>query len=296
MPASRPKNPAGQRAAASCSVPFEFSAPRLLHCAVPAPWGARKLYNCSATREPPLEHRLSRGRSSTSSGLSVHLMGDSLMYQLLHVARCAVTDPLVRFKSAALHVIPPEPLLTELLTPVLKKGASRMHGAGGEALFVVSFGTWYNWEPSATALPDNVPANWTERRLWRCAPVLPFHSKQVPFHPMQYSLARRKCVDGLGLHAFMSDMKRLVLALKTLVARHAIPRHALVWRSIPAQHYPTPGGLYSTAVAAGWPALKSGLRCVPLAAGGAYAYSRNAAANRVLVELGAPFAMMSMQS
>ena len=158
MPASRPKNPAGQRAAASCSVPFEFSAPRLLHCAVPAPWGARKLYNCSATREPPLEHRLSRGRSSTSSGLSVHLMGDSLMYQLLHVARCAVTDPLFRFKSAALHVIPPEPLLTELLTPVLKKGASRMHGAGGEALFVVSFGTWYNWEPSAAALPDNVPA------------------------------------------------------------------------------------------------------------------------------------------
>ena len=279
-----------------CSLRFEerFTAQHLFGHACPrTPKGTAA--RCSRVRHRAPVRNASRAGATADTrtpplNASVVLAGDSVIEQLYHVAACTA-DPSVRFYRPSLNVVPPEPLLSAQLASILRPGH----------LHIFSFGLWYNWNASAAAAgelatamtadgdvgPGRAPlpeatATWTEAQTRNCSAVRHIDNARH-FDARAYAYARRACGEiSLGLHAFVSDLRRFDVALRATAARLSIPWRDIIWRTLTPQHYrDSPGGFYASSLAA-WPAAQH--ECAPLdtTEQRRLAWQRNAIADAVL--------------
>jgi hypothetical protein len=197
----------------------------------------------------------------------VTLFGDSTMLQMHTAAVCTARET-VEFKYIGAYVLPlPRPLLESLVTEVLRNAAAPKHAA------VFSFGLWYDWavdEASSAsqlkALIAETDSEWTlqltsNASTEACEATRAYHSMVAPrnsplrrwqnFAAADYGQLRRSCPSSTGLRAYISDLKRFDEAVTSVRHRYKVSVERITWRTVPPQHFNTPGGRFFTAARQG---------------------------------------------
>ena len=280
-----------------CHIDKTFTIKRITHCRHPH-WLAEHV--CTAVRsgkngtgEHWLVHNGKTPRpSSPVPRMNVTFFGDSLMGELHEVSRCTFLEPNVTLKREDVAVVPRNPENGSWLPRLLGRALSTSD------IVIINSGLWYNWSPREMlsapleALIANVSEDWTDHALRGCAELkrqgfLGQAAASLDNRVIRsYAYARRSCPEGLGLRAYISDLKLLKRVAGEALANGRRP--VLVWRTNTAQHYKTPGGLFDPAVLKmpRWPkavGANRSDRCVPIQ-DEALARQRNILAERLLLD------------
>ena len=193
----------------------------------------------------------------------VTLFGDSIMLQMHTAAVCTAREA-VKFNYIGAYVLPlPMPLLESLVTEVLRDAAAPGHAA------VFSFGLWYDWavdEASSAsrleALIAETDSEWTlqltnNASTAACEATRTYHSMVAPrnsplsswqnFAAADYGQLRRSCPSATGLRAYISDLKRFDETVTRVRHQYKVSAERISWRTVPPQHFNTPGGRFVTA-------------------------------------------------